>query len=164
MGTQSKDRIRAMITKDISDIYARCTEVKKSINESLEDNLDYFHSLLAQIPQSTPGPLITKTPKISRKRALQRIETIPEDDVIDIDNTLSDTIAVDIKVKDKESMDEARESSTGETTIGRSRRKASKKAVDNMRKQQSISLGMKLRRPSDYDDGSRKVKVSILSL
>ena len=160
MGTQSKDRIRAMITKDISDIYARCTEVKKSINENLEDTLDYFHALLAQIPQSTSGPLITKTPKISRKRGVQRIETIPEDDVIDIDNTLSDTIAVDVKVKKKESMDETRKTSTstGETTIGRSKRKASKKAVDNMRNQLSISLNTKLRRPSDYNDGSRKVK------
>ena len=158
MGTRSKDRIRAMITKDISDIYARCTEVKKSINDILEDTLDYFHALLAQIPQSTSGPLITKTPKISKKRGVQRIETIPEDDIIDIDKTLSDTVAVDIKVDHKESMEETGKDSAVETTLGRSRRKASEKAVDNIRKQQSMSLGMKLRRPSDYDDGSKKVK------
>ena len=158
MSTQSKDRIRAMITKDISDIYARCTDVKKSINENLEDTLDYFHALLAQIPQSTSGPLITKTPKASRKRGVQRIETIPEDDVINIDNTLSDTIAADIKAARKESMDETRKDSGGDATIGRSKRKASQKAVDNIRKQQSISLGTKLRRPSDYDDGSTRVK------
>ncbi|XP_076665267.1 inner centromere protein isoform X1 [Andrena cerasifolii] len=158
MGTRSKDRIRAMITKDISDIYARCTEVKKSINDNLEDTLDYFHALLAQIPQSTSGPLITKTPKISKKRGVQRIETIPEDDIINIDNTLSDTIAADIKVEHKGSMDKTRKDSAGETTLGRLQRKASKKAVDNMRKQQSISLGLKRWKSSDYDDGSKKVK------
>ncbi|XP_076665269.1 inner centromere protein isoform X2 [Andrena cerasifolii] len=156
MGTRSKDRIRAMITKDISDIYARCTEVKKSINDNLEDTLDYFHALLAQIPQSTSGPLITKTPKISKKRGVQRIETIPEDDIINIDNTLSDTIAADIKVEHKGSMDKTRKDSAGETTLGRLQRKASKKAVDNMRKQQSISLGLKRWKSSDYDDGSKK--------
>ena len=158
MGTQSKDKIRAMITKDISDIYARCTDVKKSINDNLEDTLDYFHALIAQIPQSTSGPLITKTPKVPKKKGVQRIETIPEDDVINIDNTLSDTIAADIKAEHKKSMDETRKDSAGEVTIGRLKRKASQKAVDNIRKQQSESCGMKLRRPSDYDDGSTRVK------
>ncbi|XP_015436770.1 PREDICTED: inner centromere protein B-like isoform X2 [Dufourea novaeangliae] len=154
MGTRSKDRIKAMIVKDMLDIYNRFTEVKKSIDENLDETIDYFHALLAQIPQSASGPLITKTPKVVRKKGMQRIETIPEDDVIIIDTSMSETVTFNDKV---ENMDSTAQN-TSETTSGRSRREASKRAADNIRIQQSISILTKQRRPASYDENNTTKK------
>nr|XP_012140684.1 PREDICTED: inner centromere protein A-like [Megachile rotundata] len=150
MGTRSKDRIKAMISKDISDIHNRCMEVKKSINDNLDETLDYLRALIAQIPQSTSGPLIAKTPKVLRKRGMQRIETIPENEIIDITNVTSDFTTTDIKGENKDSHVEHAE----ELMHGRTKRVASKKAADNIKKQQSMSLSSKLRRPSSIFDNN----------
>ncbi|XP_076231859.1 inner centromere protein isoform X2 [Calliopsis andreniformis] len=160
MGTRSKNRIKAMIAKDILDIHNHCMEVKKSINDNLEGALDYLNNLLTQIPQSASGPLITKTPKVLRKRGAQRIETIPENDVIVIDNTLRESIAVNNKTEIKDNEEDGNKDTTMEMTFSRSRREASKKAVNNIKKQQSLSLNKKLRRPSDFNEESKKTRES----
>ncbi|XP_031847983.1 inner centromere protein [Nomia melanderi] len=147
MGTRSKDKIKAVIAKDILDIYNRCTEVKKIINDNVEATMDYLHDLLDQIPQSASGPLITKTPKVLRKKGVKRIETIPEDEVIVVDNPVSESIIENSKVEVTDNAEE----SVSETTTGRSRRAASKKAANSIKKQQSMSLSKKLRRPSSLD-------------
>ncbi|XP_076749010.1 inner centromere protein isoform X2 [Xylocopa sonorina] len=148
MGTKSGNGIKAMIAKDILDIHNRCMEVKKSINDDLEETVNYLHALLAQIPQSTSGPLITKTPKVLRKKGtMQRIETIPENDIINIDNTVLNSTMLDNKMETQEIKAEV-----AEETIGRTRRKASKRAADSIKYQQSLSLSTKLRRPSNIDE------------
>ncbi|KOC66275.1 Inner centromere protein A [Habropoda laboriosa] len=154
MGTRSKDRIKAMIAKDTSNIYNRCMEVKKFLNDNLEDTLDYLRALLAQIPQSTSGPLITKTPKVIKKRGVQRIETIPEDDIINIDNTVSNSIAL----HDKTETINIKKENVVETTISRTKRKASKIAEDNINRQQSLKLNLKLRQPSNFPEDSHAHK------
>ena len=150
MGTRSKDRIKAMITKDILNIHNYCLDVKQSINDNLEDTLNYLRGLIAQIPQSASGPLITKTPKVLKKKGIQRIETIPENDIINIDNTVSDSIAIHDKTENKD----IKTGDVVETTIGRTKREASRKAATNIKKQQSMSLAAKLRRPLTLDDDS----------
>ncbi|KAK9309929.1 hypothetical protein QLX08_000566 [Tetragonisca angustula] len=141
MGTRSKDRIKVIIAKEMLNIHNYSLEVKTSIKNNLEDTLDYLHSLISQIPESASGPLITKTPKIPRKRDIQRIETIPENDVMIIDDTVSNSTITHDQTK-----------TTGEIVIGRIRRQASKKAADNIKKQQSLLLVTKLRRPSTPED------------
>lgn len=151
MGTSSDKRIKEMITKNISDIFNHCAEVKKSINDNLENTLDYFNALLAQIPESTSGPLIAHTPKIAKKRGRKNIQTIPENDVIITDNKSS------IKAEAKHRTSEILE----ETISGRSRRQASKKAADSIREQQSLTLTTKLRRP-DTEENTKKKRTSQL--
>ena len=141
MGTRSKDRIKVIIAKEMLNIHNYSLEVKTSIKNNLEDTLDYLHSLISQIPESASGPLITKTPKIPRKRDIQRIETIPENDVMTIDDTVSNSTITHDQTK-----------TAGEIVIGRIRRQASKKAADNIKKQQSLLLVTKLRRPSTPED------------
>ncbi|XP_076179712.1 inner centromere protein [Ptiloglossa arizonensis] len=158
MGNRSKDKIKTIISKDILNIYNRYTEVKKIINDNLEDTIDYLHALLAQIPQSSSGPLIAKTPKVLKKKGVQRIETIPENDVIDC--TISGIVTRSISQESKEIKDNAEEKkneSTAEVPTGRIKREASKKAANNIKKQQSLSLISKLRRPSNSNEthGSR---------
>lgn len=148
MGTRSKDRIKAIIAKEILNIHNYSLDVKKSINNNLEDTLDYLRSLISQIPESASGPLITKTPKVPRKRNIQRIETIPENDVMIIDNTVSNSTTIHDKTE-----------TADEIVIGRIKRQASKKAADNIRKQQSLSLSAKLRRPTTPEDNNRNVCV-----
>lgn len=146
MGNRSKDKIKALIAKDISDIYSRCMEVNKSINDNLEETLDYLNALIAQIPQSACGPLITKTPKVLRKRGAQRIETIPENEIVNISNVTTDSIV--IKVGNQELKTESAE----EILPGRKKREASRKAADIIKRQQSLGVAKKLRRPSSFSE------------
>ena len=155
METQSRDTIKAMITKDFSDINNRYMEVKVFIKDSLKDTLDYLHDIIAQIPNSASGPLITKTPKVLRKKAKQRIETIPENDVVDLTNMSSDCTAVHVTVENNDITTK----SVNETMPVRRKREASVKAADNIKKQQSLSLITKLRRPlSDHEASDLDVK------
>ncbi|OAD55998.1 Inner centromere protein A [Eufriesea mexicana] len=147
MGTRSKDRIKAMIATDILNIYNHSNQVKKSINDNLQDTLDYFHSLIAQIRQSTSGPLITKTPKVLKKKVIQRIETIPENDIINTDDATVNSFVIHDKTENKDIQNENECS-----TIGRTKRAASRKAANNIKKLQSMSLSSKLRRPSNSSE------------
>lgn len=148
-----------MIVKDFLDAYNRYMEVKRSLNDNLEETLDYFNALIGQIPQSTVGPLITKTPKVLRKRGVQRIETIPENDVVSIDNTVSDSMMM----LDKTEVQEVKTEPLEDTRISRSKRQASMKAASNIKQQQSLRLTTKLRRPSDFNETNDiQVRIDII--
>ncbi|XP_078044030.1 inner centromere protein isoform X2 [Augochlora pura] len=154
MGTRSKDKIKAMVVKDILNIYNHYTEVKTSINNNVEDTIEYLHTLLAQIPQSASGPLIPKTPKVTRKKGMQRIETIPEDEVVDTDATMSESRSINVKTNDKDN----NEISSLEMTQGRTKRKASERAINIIKKQQSLSLASKMRRPSVPEEENQSLQ------
>ncbi|XP_033363131.1 uncharacterized protein LOC117241283 [Bombus vosnesenskii] len=151
MDTGSKKEIKEMITKDISNIHNYSLDVKKYINNQLEDTLDYLHGLIAEIPQSVPGPSTTKRPKVLKKKGYRRKETIPENDIINTDNTVTDSA-----VHDKTENKDVKTGDVLETTIDRTKRKAAIKAAINIKKQQSVSLVTKLRRLTPDDDSNRK--------
>ncbi|KAI4477543.1 hypothetical protein M0804_012660 [Polistes exclamans] len=140
MNNYSKDRIKAMIAKDAEDLFNRCEEVKKSIRDNADEILNYLQALVAQISQSSTVPIIAKTPKLVTRKGVQRIETIPENNILD---TTERVLSIDKDDKPKNEINL-------EETIGiRKKRHASKAAADNIRKQQSMSLTQKLRRPTE---------------
>lgn len=146
MSSYTKERIKAMIAKDAKDLFDHCEEVKKSIRDNLENALDYLQALVAQIPQSKSGPLIAKTPKVVKRKGMQRIETIPEDSVLTVETDLS--VTQDVKIKDELNLDQ--------TVNRRTKRKASKAAADNIRQQAKLSL--KLQRSSNMQNNGTPEK------
>lgn len=134
-------------------IHNRHLELSKRINDHLEENLDYMQQLFTQYSQPTSDAVITKTPRILRKRETkQRIETIPENDVFHQDDTSSHTTE-DINQEEEE---------TTEIVGGRSKRLASRKAASNIRKQSSIALREKLKRPASSEDHVSAKKVTMI--
>ncbi|XP_076482611.1 uncharacterized protein LOC117164292 [Bombus vancouverensis nearcticus] len=113
------------------------TGSKKEINE--------------MITKSVPGPSTTKRPKVLKEKGCRRKETIPENDIINTDNTVTDSA-----VHDKTENKDVKTGDVLETTIDRTKRKAAIKAAINIKKQQSTSLVTKLRRLSLDDDSNRK--------
>ncbi|XP_053977822.1 inner centromere protein-like [Hylaeus volcanicus] len=152
----NKDKVKTMIVNDMLNICNHCTEVKELINENLKDTMEYLNALLTQIPQSTFGPLISKTPKPLRKKGAQRIETIPEDDVVDC--TLPSSVTMSIKGKSNDNRDETMNGNITEMMVGRTKREASKKAADSIKRQQSITLNTKLRRPLSPEEDNTIIK------
>ncbi|KAG7203776.1 hypothetical protein KM043_013798 [Ampulex compressa] len=153
MGTKSKDRFKDMIVKDFLDVHQNWTEAKKSINDHLENTISYLQALIDQIPESTSRPLITKTPKILKKRG-KKIETILENHVFDTDYTMSESNVscnTNVTITNEEC-----------NSVGRGKRQASQKATDNIRKQQSFMRQKKLRRgsPENFDETYVQKKVS----
>ena len=146
-----------MTTKDISKIHNYCLDVKKFFNDQFEDTVDYLHSLITEIPQSVSGPSIKKTPKVLKKKDYHRIETNPENDIINIDNTVSDSTAIHDKTENKD----IKTGDVVETIIDQTEREASRKAAINIKKQQSMSFVAKLRRPLTLDNDSN-VNVCII--
>ncbi|XP_053995933.1 inner centromere protein-like [Hylaeus anthracinus] len=151
-----KDKVKTMIVNDMLNICNHCTEVKELINENLKDTIQYLNGLLTQIPQSTFGPLISKTPKPLRKKGAQRIETIPEDDIVDC--TLPSSVTMSIKEKSNDNRDETMNENITEVMVGRTKREASKKAADSIKRQQSITLNTKLRRPLSPEKDNTIIK------
>lgn len=152
MDIKSKDEIRDIITKDLLSIHNRGVELQKHLDENFDDCLTYFRALVSQWSEPSSGPLVAKTPKITRKRALQRIETIPEDEVLHQDNISS--------ADSLQSINEQKRETREEIANGRVKRSASKRAADNIKKQYSITLSGKLRQPSDEDENVSTKKVS----
>lgn len=149
MNFYSKDKIKAMIVKDVEDLFNRCEEVKRSIRDNAENTLDFLQALVAQISHSTSAPLLAKTPRVVKKKGMQRIETIPEDSILNADTILLSPTNKDINIKNE----------LDETTGIRSKRKASKTAADNIRKQQSLLLSTKLRRDDNVQVNGNTNKV-----
>ncbi|XP_076482910.1 uncharacterized protein LOC117157475 [Bombus vancouverensis nearcticus] len=111
------------------------TGSKKEINE--------------MITKSVPGPSTTKRPKVLKEKVCRCKETIPENDIINTDNTVTDSA-----VHDKTENKDVKTGDVLETTIDRTKRKAAIKAAINIKKQQSTSLVTKLRRLSLDDDSN----------
>lgn len=128
MNARSKDEIREIILKDLLVIHNRRVEMSKSLSENFESNVCYVRELFAQLSQPSSGPLVPKTPKMLKKRAIQRIETIPEDEVLQQNVSPTNSVqSVGEEERDK-----------SEEPGRRMRRGASKKAINNIKKQSSI--------------------------
>ena len=147
----SRDKIIQIIASDMDSFNRRKEEIKRAIDEQVQENIEYLDALLKEITASKSGPLIPKTPKVFRKRNLKRIETIPEDAMMEISHVASDTTTTQEQDMELDAPPE---------TGRRSKREASKKAGDIIKQQQSITLTTKLRRPSnDENDISCHSKV-----
>lgn len=129
MNAHSKDEIREIILKDMQVIHNRRVELSRRLGENLEDNLSYVRELAAQLSQPSSGPLVPKTPKL-RKRAVQRIETILEDEVFKQD-VISSTSSIQ-SINEEEQKD-------SEVGGRRPRRETSKKAAENIKKQSLLN-------------------------
>ncbi|XP_039313427.1 trichohyalin isoform X2 [Solenopsis invicta] len=130
MNSKSKDEIRDIILKDLQNIYDRRKQISKRLSENIEESLSYLRDLFSQLSQPSSGPLVPKTPKILRKKAVQRIETIHEDKVFQQEN-ISPASSLQSINEEVQKEDEAAGSRT-------SKRGASKRAADNIKKQSSI--------------------------
>lgn len=111
-----------VIVTDLLSISKRHEEISKRLEENAMDQKEYLQALFNQLLQPSSVPVVTKTPKISRKRGFQRIETIPEDEVLEQENVEDTAQAIPEKDSDNKA-------------DGRIRRMASLKAVDNIAKQ-----------------------------
>ncbi|XP_050446520.1 calponin homology domain-containing protein DDB_G0272472-like [Cataglyphis hispanica] len=153
MNIKSKDEIRDIIAKDFLSIHNRSVELRKRLDENFEDSVTYLRALVSQLSQHSSGPLVVKTPKIVRKKAVQRIETIPENEVFQREDISS--------VDSLQSLNEQKQEANEEMVGGRVKRSASKKAADNIKKQYSITLSGKLRQPSDENENENVITKKI---
>lgn len=149
-GGWTRENIARMILSDVDNLNSERDEISKFIDESTSGALEIIDALFAQIRESSSRPLITKTPKVVRKKINKRIETIPEDDIVNIENTTAKTL----QRKQSESTDEDEPIDARR----KSKREASKKAGDSIKQLQSTTLNSKMRRPSE-DNNPRSSKV-----
>ncbi|XP_012541233.1 inner centromere protein A [Monomorium pharaonis] len=131
MNARSKDEIRDVILKDLQNIHDRRTEMLKRLTENVEDSLSYMRELFAQLSQPSSGPMVPKTPKVLRKKAVQRIETILEDEVFQQQENVSPASSL-------QSINEEVRKESEMTGSRTSKRGASKRAADNIKIQSSI--------------------------
>lgn len=141
MNAQSRDEIRDIIRKDLQLIHDRHLELSKRHSENLENHVSYVRDLFAQLSQPSSGPLVPKTPKILRKRAVQRIETIPEDEVFQQD-TVSSASSI-------QSVNEEERKESEVVAGSKAKRGASKRAADNIKKQSMLTLNDSAKRVSN---------------
>ncbi|XP_018367627.1 PREDICTED: inner centromere protein A isoform X2 [Trachymyrmex cornetzi] len=127
MNSRSKDEIRDIIHKDLLFIHNHGVELSNRLAEALTNSMSHLHELLVHLSQPSTGPLMAKTPKMLRKKVVQHIETILEDEVLQNISPTSSLYSIN-EEKQKEN----------EVMGGRIKRGASKKAEDNIRKQSSI--------------------------
>lgn len=125
-----------LIKNDSTTFSKRYLNIIEKMESSAEETVDYFKNLVQQIPSTLSGPLIPKTPKAIRKKIISKVNTIPEDTVVEL-STAEDT--------------------EDEAAPVRSRRAASQKASATIKKQQSTTLNAKLRRPSADSQESNPV-------
>ncbi|KAK0181307.1 hypothetical protein PV327_003600 [Microctonus hyperodae] len=125
--------------KSFHEEYLRTIEAMEKIsNEGKED----MRAIIAQIPHAKLGPLVHKTPKVSR----MRIQTIPEDEAVN-----QSTVKIKLEMNSDDGSDK-------EIPTARSKRAASIKATKSMKKQQSLTLNSKLRRPSASEEAAEMIQ------
>lgn len=144
---KSKSEIQAIILNDLVSIHNRRVELTKRLEENIQDNLACLRDVVTQLLQSSSGPFVAKTPKILRKKAIPRIETIPENKIFDGEISRS-TVSL-------QSVD-AEEQEASVLGGGRSKRNASKKAADNIKKQSFTIDKIKKDLNDQYDNTSSK--------
>ncbi|CAL1674714.1 unnamed protein product [Lasius platythorax] len=108
-------RTRDIIAKDLLSIHNHSVELRKCLDENFEDNV------ASQLLQPSSSQLVTKTPKILRKRAVQRIETIPKDEVLQQESISS--------VDSLQSINEQKQETSKEIAGRRLKRSAYKRAA-----------------------------------
>lgn len=125
MNARSKDEIRDIILNDLLMIYNRRVELSAQLSKNFEENVSYVRDLAAQLSQPSSGPLVPKTPRMLRKKAVQRIETIPEDEVFNQEN-----------VSPTSSLQSVNEEERKESEVAgrRTKRAASKRGTNNVKK------------------------------
>lgn len=138
MNSRSKDEIRDIIRKDLLFIHNHGVGLSNRLAETLADNMSYVHELFAHLSQPSSGPLVAKTPKMLRKKMTQRIETILEDEVFQQENISLTSSLYSINEEERKE---------NEVMGRRTKRGASKKAEDNIKKQSFI-----------LNDSEKKVK------
>ncbi|XP_066592072.1 inner centromere protein A [Prorops nasuta] len=146
------NKIKETILNDFLDCNKRYLDVERSILQDFEESLDFIDTLFNQIKRSNSGPLITKTPKVLRKKTFKEIETIPEDDILSNSNISIASQKKSINEDEEEKQQER------QMPLSRSRRQASKKAADIIKVQQSLTLNTKIRRPSNDENDLNKIK------
>lgn len=150
-----KKTVIQMLQSDFTRFHQDSMDISKSIQNYKRDVKIYLDSLIAQISTSGTNTLLAKTPKVSKKR-VTRIKPIPENCEIEINTSENNTSS---------------RSSRADTVIlevsdirpSRLKRGASVKAADVIKKQSSLALNTKLRRPSKDDiDVPLSERVSLL--
>ncbi|XP_012232904.1 inner centromere protein A-like isoform X2 [Linepithema humile] len=143
---KSKDEIMAIVLNDLLSIHNRGVEMTNRLHQNVDDSLAYFQELATQLSQPSSGPFVMKTPKILRKRAVPRIETIPENEVFEVENSQSTTSLQSIDMEEQE------------TSIlsGRSKRNASMKAANNIKKQVFQDVNTSVKKAKRQHSAKRK--------
>ncbi|XP_014218461.1 inner centromere protein A [Copidosoma floridanum] len=129
-----------MMQSDFARISQEKENLSKQLKDSEEDVRKYMRELLSQVKTGSL-PILSKTPKVSKKKNT-KIQSIPENEEMEVDSSVSSR-------NDTESVLEM-----SDARPGRAKRGASIKAANSIRKQQSINLTSKLRRPSKEDSES----------
>lgn len=132
-----------MLQADFVRFNQESIDFSKTLQEYKEDTISYIHALISQMSTSGSGPLLTKTPKPKKRNT--RIKTIQENDENDFENSLSTTSSSSSSRADMIL-------ETSDLRPVRSKRGASVKAADIIKKQQAASLNAKLRRPGEGSD------------
>ena len=155
-----KKVVLQMVITDTERIVQEADRVTNVFEKCEADNKTYIDALLKQISKGTGGTLLAKTPKVNRKKNT-KIKAIPENEEMELDISDSST-----NVSTMSTRSEAASIDVSDGKPTRSRRGASVKAADNIRKQQSINLGTKMRRPSSDDNevSINKVCINFFSL
>lgn len=139
-----KKSVIQMLLADFARFDQESKDITKTVDDVKQDVRNYMNALIAQMSSSGPRPLLAKTPKLPKKRTT-RIKAIPENDEMDEnDGSLlnsSRSSRADVAVME-----------TTEIRSGRAKRGASVKAADNIKKQQSMTLTSKMRRPSSTEE------------
>ncbi|XP_016840424.1 inner centromere protein A [Nasonia vitripennis] len=140
-----KKTVIQMLQTDFVRIHKESEEISKTVQDMKQEALDYINALLGQITSTGTTSLLAKTPKVPKKRAT-RIKAIPENDEMEMSddgNSLCNSTSTRSSRLNSLALE------TSEITSGRSKRGASIKAADIIKKQQAVSLNTKLRRPSN---------------
>ncbi|XP_074110503.1 inner centromere protein [Cotesia typhae] len=150
MDRSAKEAGLNLILNDLNGFHQTLLASLATIEQLRKDHVNFIRDLGTQIGNKRQG-LLPKTPK--RKR----YNTIPEnEEVLPEENDTDETPA---KINDEEP-DKEEEEEEEEVIVPRSRRGASVKANEKIKKQQSITLNAKLRRPSHDEDAMELVVVN----
>lgn len=148
MDRSAKEAGLNLVLNDLNGFHQTLLAGLATIEQLRKDHVNFIRDLGTQIGNKRQG-LLPKTPK--RKR----YNTIPEnEEVLPEENDTDETPA---KTNDEEPDKEEEEE---EVIVPRSRRGASVKANEKIKKQQSITLNAKLRRPS-HDEDAMEVAVVV---
>lgn len=138
-----------MLQSDFARFHKESLEMSEKIQNYKQETRNYMNALLSNMNQSGSVSLMAKTPKVPKKRGT-RIEAIPENSEMDMDtsdassrSSRADTITLEIS----------------DVRPSRAKRGASVKAADVIKKQSTVALNAKLRRPSSDNNDVEQVRI-----
>lgn len=151
--TMDKKTVIKMLQSDFSRFHQDSLEISAAIQNYKHEIKNYMNDLLTNIGQADSLPLLAKTPKNTKKRGT-RIKAIPENSEMDVDTSDASS--------SRSSRADTLKLETPEVRPSRVKRGASVKAADVIKKQSSVTLNTKLRRPSKEDDEIEVVSVACI--